>query len=143
MTPRARTTGLITEWVDDELVVYDRERDRAHRLNRTAAVTFRHADGQRTVEDLVAVLRRELDPAADEDLVWLALERLSAAHLLETPVPRTADEVRTSRRHFVRKVGLVGALSLLLPVVATISAPTAAQAQSCALCGCSCLPCEE
>jgi len=40
------------------------------------------------------------------------------------------DVVRVSRREFVRKVGGVGALSLLLPIVTRIAAPTRAQAQS-------------
>jgi hypothetical protein len=133
----------VVEQVDDEVVVYDRERDRAHRLNRTAALVWSHADGQRTVADLVDLLRRDLDPHADEDLIWVTLDRLSAAHLLETPLARSADTVRTSRRQFVRKIGLVGALSLLLPVVTTISAPTPAAAQSICFCACFCTcPCE-
>ena len=142
MTPRARQAGLTSEAVDDEVMIYDLERDQAHRLNRTAAVTFRHCDGRRTVGELAAVLQREVGPSADENLVWLTLERLSAANLLEEPVSRSADELRTSRRLFVRKVGLIGALSLLLPVVTTIAAPTPALAQSGLPCSCdSCDSC--
>ena len=101
-----------------------------------------HADGQRTVAALADLLRRELDPHADDDLVWVALDRLQAAHLLETPLSRSAEAIRTSRRQFVRKVGLVGSLALLLPVVTTITAPTPAEAQtcSCGLC-CDCTTC--
>jgi hypothetical protein len=143
MIPKARANGLLFEQVEDELLVYDRERDRGHRLNRTAAAIWRHCDGHRTVDDLVATLRGELDPAVDENLVLITLDRLSAEHLLEEPLGMTVDRVRASRRQFVRKVGLVGALSLLLPVITTITAPTYAQAQSgppCESCTCPCLP---
>ena len=142
MIPKARVTGLLVEQVEDELLVYDQERDRGHRLNRTAALTWRYCDGQRTLDDLVAALRRELDPAVDENLVLITLGRLSAEHLLEESVAMPVDHARATRRQFVRKVGLVGALSLLLPVVTTIVAPTHAEAQSgppCESCTCPCL----
>ena len=130
MTPRARQNGLTSEKMDDDLVVYDMEKACAHRLNRTAALVWLNANGERTVDELVLLMQEELEPAADENLVMYALDRLAAANLLEEPKPRSADAMRTSRRQFVRKVGLVGTLSLLLPGVMTIVAPTPAQAQS-------------
>ena len=128
MKPRARRNGLLSEHLDDELIVYDPDGDRGHCLNRTAALVWRHADGERTVADLAAILRVELDPVADENLVWHALDRLNAAHLLEEPRPRSAQDARASRREFVRKVGLVGVASLLLPMVTSVTAPAPAQA---------------
>ena len=146
MEPRARTEQLVVaEPIDGEVLVYDLERDRVHRLNRTAALVWSHCDGQRTVGDLTTLLQAELDPVADEDLVRLALDHLSAARLLEHSRPRPADQVRTSRRQFVRKVGLVGSLALLLPVVTSITAPTVAQAASgpptCTSCTTACTSC--
>jgi hypothetical protein len=131
MKPRAKCNGLLSEQVEDELIVYDPDRDRGHCLNRTAALVWRHADGEHTVAELAAILREELDPVADENLVWHALDRLNAAHLLVEPRPRSTEEVRASRREFVRKVGVVGVVSLLLPMVTSVAAPAPAQAQSC------------
>jgi hypothetical protein len=131
MKPRAKREGFLSEQLEDELIVYDQGRDRGHCLNRTAALVWRHADGQRTVADLATILRAELDPVADENLVWHALDRLNAAQLLEEPPPRSTDEMRASRRQFISKVGLIGVASLLLPVVTSVAAPTPAQAQSC------------
>lgn len=128
MKPRAKRNRLLSEQLDDELIVYDPDRDRGHCLNRTAALVWRHADGEHTVAQLAAVLREELDPVADENLVWHALDRLNAAHLLEEPRPRSTEETRASRREFVRKVGLVGVASLLLPMVTSVTAPALAQA---------------
>ena len=97
MTPRARA-GMLSEQVGDEVIVYDKERARAHRLNRTAGLVWQHANGARTVPDLVAVLQQELDPIADENLVMCTLDNLSAARLLEESAPRPIDQARTARR---------------------------------------------
>ena len=42
MKPRARTEGLVVTELPDELLVYDLERHRAHCLNPTAALVFKH-----------------------------------------------------------------------------------------------------
>lgn len=128
--PRARTTDLLLQSTGDDLIVFDQQRQLAHTLNRTAALIFKHADGTRAVADLVAVLQAELNEVADEDLVRMALDRLRRADLLEHAETRSMDALRASRRRFVRKVGMVGALTLLLPMVETIVAPRTALAQS-------------
>ena len=131
MNPRARMEGILAKQVDDDLIVYDISRHHAHHLNRTAAIVWRHANGERSIGDLSVILQLELDRAADEELVWCALDRLSVARLLEEPDPRSAEATGASRRQFVRKVGLAGALSLFLPVVTSIVVPTPVEAQSC------------
>ncbi len=128
--PRRRTSGLLLQQTGEDLVVFDQQRNLSHALNRTAALVFEHADGSRSVDDLVALLQTELNETADEDLVLMTLGKLRRAHLLEEAGPRTAEAMRNSRRRFVRKIGLVGSLTLLLPMVETVVAPHSAHAQS-------------
>jgi hypothetical protein len=128
MKPRAKLDGLLTEALEDELIVYDQDRHRGHCLNRTAALVWRHADGQRTIADLVSILQAELDPVADENLVWHALDRLNTAHLLEEPPLRSTDEMRAARRQFISKIGVVGVATLLLPLVTSVVPPPPARA---------------
>jgi len=135
MKPKARSEGLLCEEAQEELVVYDHEQKRAHRLNRSAALVWRHCDGQKSVADLAALLRESLNPQADEDLVWVALDRLDGAHLLEGAITRPTDQVRASRRQAVRKLGRVGVITLLLPAITTLVVPTPAEATSCGGCG--------
>lgn len=138
MNPRARQDDLLTEEAADELVVYDLRRKVAHSLNRSAALVWRNCDGRRSIADLAALLRAELDSIADEDLVLVAIDQLQALDLLEEPAGRTGDQARSTRRQVVRKVGRVGVLSLLLPTIVTLAAPTPAQAASAGpLCGSS------
>ncbi len=128
--PRARTKSLIVQATGDELIVFDQDRNLSYALNPTTALVYKHADGTRSVRDLVAVLQAELGETVDEDLVQMTLDKLHRARLLDTSADRSAEMMRATRRRFVRKVGLVGALTLLLPVVETAVAPTSAMAQS-------------
>jgi hypothetical protein len=129
MKPRARSDELIVSEVEDEVLVYDLKRDRAHCLNRTSAFVWRHCDGEATVAELTALLRRELEAPVDERAVWLALDQLGRANLLRERLASPAHATDISRRAFVRKAGvsLVGG-AILLPAVTSIRAPVAAQA---------------
>jgi coenzyme PQQ synthesis protein D (PqqD) len=44
--PLARSDGLIVQELDGELLVYDLERHRAHRLSETAAFVWRRCEGE-------------------------------------------------------------------------------------------------
>lgn len=129
MNPRARTADLLVRDLSEETLVYDLARHRAHCLNRTAALVWRHSDGTRGVQELARVVARETGLPADEDVVWMALAQLSGAHLLEERVaPPGAG--RRSRRDVLKKLGGAAGLAILLPAVLSVEAPTAAQAAS-------------
>lgn len=130
MHPKARTEQLLLQEVGDELVVYDQQRHRAHRLNGAAALVWRHCDGRTGVADLAALLHGESNVPADEELVRLALDQLARAHLLQDDSTRPTDAARISRRQVLRKLGRTAAVALLVPTVMTILAPTPARAQS-------------
>ena len=137
MKPYARKEGLVVKELPDELLVYDLERHRAHCLNPTAALVWKHSDGQTSVEEIATLLHAELEAPADERLVWLALERLDKSHLLRECMSPPPELARCSRRQLVRKLGLVGGLTVLLPLVTSIVAPTPAEAAaSCVVGGC-------
>jgi coenzyme PQQ synthesis protein D (PqqD) len=132
--PKARDEALVVERVDDELLIYDLERDKAHCLNETAALVFEHCDGERDAAELAQLLD------TDEETVRAAFVRLSDARLLEQRVPPAANG-QWSRRQALRKIGFAGAAAGLgLPVVKSIVAPTQADAGS-LLCGTPGQPC--
>lgn len=132
--PLARSEGLAVAELDGELLVYDLERNKAHRLNGPAGVVWRHCDGQRSVADLAAFVGAD-DPATGSEVVWLALKQLDERHLLAGPL-ELPDGV--SRREALRKLALAGAVGLALPVIKSIVAPTAAQAATCIAPGMPC-----
>ena len=128
MRPVARRTGLLIRELPDELLVYDSEGHRAHCLNRTAAQVFRCADGTRTIADLALLVAPPEDRVAGKSAVELALADLDEAGLLES-APSSL-----SRRELVRRVGIGAAI--LLPAVASIVAPTPAEAAATCVTNC-------
>src|SRR5438132_14004532 len=98
MTPHARQEGILAQDIGDETVIYDQERHKVHRLNRTARLVWQSCDGQKTVADLAGILHRDLDLPADDSVVWLALDRLEKAHLLKERLSRPEEAGAISRR---------------------------------------------
>ncbi len=129
LMPLARQDELVVEELPDETLVYDLKRHKANCLNRTAALVWRHCDGQTSVAEVAATLEEQLATPADEAVVWMALDRLGRAHLLSEPVTLPADKAQYSRREVLRTLRRVAGISLL-PVIASIVAPRVAAAAS-------------
>jgi hypothetical protein len=153
--PEARRDGIFRKEVDGELLVYDLTRDKAHCLNESAAAMWKLCDGRTSTTEIAASLSKQAGTTVDERLVWLALADLRRTHLLEEPKPTQSSEDRNnsskkqaknnqwpqvmrgmSRREAVKRIGLGAAIAL--PVVISITAPTAAQAGSCLGAGKAC-----
>lgn len=120
--PRRRRSQLI-EILGDETVVYDLETHRANCLNREAAVVFAACDGIRTSGQIHQEVARSLNTPVSIEYVDLALDRLSRGGLLDG-APTLPSTVR---RDLLQRLAAVA----ILPVVTTVLAPSAAQAQSC------------
>ena len=144
LMPRARQDELVVEELQDETLVYDLKRHKARCLNHTAALVWRHCDGQTTVAEVAALLEEQWAIPADEAVVWMALDRLSRAHLLSDRVTLPAERAQYSRREMLRTVRRVAGITLLLPVIESIVAPLAAAQGSCvslAACTATSQPC--
>jgi len=130
---------MVIKEVDNEVLIYDLERDKAHCLNPSAAAIWHRCDGKTTTLALASSLAEETGTRVDEDLIWLGLQDLDRNHLLESGVPPIEMEVAKSmtRREAVRRIGLGAAIAL--PIVVSITAPTAVQAA--ASCEVRCKPC--
>jgi hypothetical protein len=132
--PRAHPDVLATD-LGDEVVVYDSRDHRGHCLNASAAMVWRHLDGQTSLDEMVARLRRDLDASADEDTVWLALVELDRARLLAEPLEKPAPR-DVSRRNMLRRMAVAaGGGAVLVPAISSIVAPPV-HAQASAL-GCA------
>ncbi len=134
--PLARKEGLVIQELPDEVLVYDLDRDRAHCLNETAAFVWQRCDGRTTTGEIARSLGTKVNAPVDEKVVWFAIDQLKQNHLMtNTPVPpqRVAG---LNRREMVRALGLAAAVAV--PVVASIVAPTPAQASTCLASGQPC-----
>ena len=128
--PRARKEELVVEELPDETLVYDLKRHKAHCLNRTASAVWRHCDGRTSLSDMAEILEQELALPRDEAIVRFALGRLRKARLLDEGTDVSEEPTGLSRREVVRKLAVVGGLSILLPVVTSLPSPVAAMQAS-------------
>jgi hypothetical protein len=128
--PCARRNEIFTETIAAETIVYDKASHRAHSLNKTVARVWESADGNRSVDEIAGILHRELGVPEDRGMVLLALQELSTAGLLENPAPAETGPTLMSRRQLARRLAMAGATAAVLPLVATVLAPTPAMASS-------------
>jgi hypothetical protein len=122
--PCARTDQLITQEVPDELLIYDLDSHKAHCLNKTSAIVWKHCDGQTTIRAVARLIEQEINMPVGDDLVWLALKQLEKFNLLQSPVSKPKG---VSRRDLILKYAPA---TLAVPLILSISSPTAAQAAS-------------
>lgn len=130
MAPEARQDRLVVQEMGDETVIYDEQRGHIHRLNQTAALVWRFCDGRRTAGDLALAVQEGLGSPVTEEMVWLALDRLEKGHLLQGRLVRPESFGQVTRRQMLRRAALAGGVTLLLPVVQSMVAPTPAMALS-------------
>jgi hypothetical protein len=132
--PSARKDGLVVRNVDDEVLVYDTKRHKAHCLNTTAALVWRLCDGKSNPDVIAEKMERELNQTVSTDIVNLALSDLAAAHLLlETTTPGKSG---VTRRQIMRALAI--GVAIAIPAVTTIVTPTASHAGTCVDSGGSC-----
>jgi hypothetical protein len=137
--PVARKEKLVIQEMPDEVLVYDLETNKAHCLNRTAAFVWKNCDGENSVADIVSQFEQTSGTRVQEDLIWLAIDQLNERNLLEKALP--AKFAGQSRRSILKKIGLASMVAL--PVIASLTAPTAVMAVNCSGVVLSCLGCPD
>lgn len=129
LMPKARTEDLEVQELGDELLVYDLQNHRAHRLNLAAALVWRHCDGKTSMARVAELLKRGFGLPANPLVLDFALRTLSKKRLLSEARYRSRSKAAGSRRELIKKLGLL--TTALLPAVSSLVAPPPAYAQSC------------
>jgi len=129
ITPTAKRDNLVIQKTENELLVYDLNSNRALCLNETSFLVWKSCDGKRSVGEIAGKVGKKLNATVTNEVVWLALDQLEKEGLLEDRGKIESPFEGLSRREVIRKVGMASMVAL--PIVASIAAPTSAQAQSC------------
>ena len=120
--PLARSEGLIAEEMDGEVLLYDRESNLAHALDREAGALWRACDGNSDVAALAVRCNMS------QDNVRLTLARLEELGLLAAASDEQSGE---TRRSVLQKLALGGVgLGVGIPAITSVLVPTAASASS-------------
>jgi hypothetical protein len=116
--PKARTEGIISEFVDDDVVVYDAASQTAHSLSAAVASVWEVCDGNRTAQQIADQCSLE------QALVARAISELGECGLLDDgPLELASSGI--SRREAARRLAKVGGAALVGPLIYSVAVPAA------------------
>jgi len=124
--PGHRTDKLAVQHIADETMLYDEDVHKAYLLNPVADAVWNACDGASTPAQIAAAATFTLQRPVSEDLVHFTLTELRRDNLLK---PDEALQLLPviERRELLRRLGMA---AVLLPVIAMVATPAAAQAYS-------------
>jgi hypothetical protein len=125
--PRARSAELVVTELEGEQLVYDLRTHKMHHLNRLSMIVWLACDGTSTSSQVLDKMR-SFDRLASDEVLWLALDQLERAQLLEGAYYHVASGQGLSRRTLLKRGIVAGAVTL--PVISSLLAPSAAAAGS-------------
>lgn len=120
--PLVRSENLVVQNLDNEILVYDLAINKAFCLNETSVIVYQACNGKTTFEELKA------EHSLDDEIIFLALDELKRHNLLAIETDYQSPFAGMTRREVIRKVGLASMIAL--PLISSIVAPSAIQAQS-------------
>lgn len=126
--PVSRKKDIVVQDLEGETLIYDLKINKAFCLNETSALIWQLCDGTKSVDEIAQLMSNNLNGSANENLVWLGLDLLDKENLLSEFTKLPPEFKQLSRREVIRKIGL--GTTLALPIISSVTAPTAVQAQS-------------
>ncbi len=126
-TPARRTNRLAVQKIESETLLYDEDLHRAYLLNPVAAAVWHACDGHSTPAQIAVAVTLQMQQPVSEDIVHCALTGLRRDGLLAADNNLLLLPV-LERRELLRRLGT--AALILLPAIAMVATPTAAQAYS-------------
>ena len=138
--PVSRKTDIVVQELENEVLIYDLNANKAFCLNESSAIIWQECDGTKTIAEISQAVGRKLNSNISEEFIWLALEQFRKDNLISNDFAGTFESVFAgqTRREVIRKVALASVVAL--PVVASLTAPTSVYAQSCIPFSSSCSP---
>jgi hypothetical protein len=134
--PVSRKDNLVVQELDGEVLIYDVSENKAFCLNETSGLIWQACDGEKSVAEISKLVSQKLNSPANEDLIWFALDQLKKENLIENGANLPNHFAGMSRREVIKKIGL--GTMIALPVVASMVAPVAVEAQSACNVGAAC-----
>lgn len=126
--PKARTRDIVIQELENETLIYDLKANKALCLNQTSATVWKYCNGENSVAEIADKLSVEFKKFVSEEVVKFAIEQLNKENIIENQAEISTHFSTFSRREAIRRIGLTSAV--MLPIISSVTAPTALQAQS-------------
>lgn len=126
--PKARTREIVVQEIENETLIYDLKTNQVLCLNQTSAMVWKYCSGKNSIAEIADKLSFELKTIVSEEVVEFAIEQLKKEKLIENESEIITNISFLSRREAIRRIGLTSAV--MLPIISSVTAPTALQAQS-------------
>jgi hypothetical protein len=134
--PVSRKHDIVVQEIETEVLIYDLAKNKAFCLNQTSAMVWNACDGTKSVTEISQTLSRQLKTHISEDIVWLALNQLKKDDLLAESNNFVTPFDGMNRREIVKRIGFASMVAI--PLISSVIAPTALNAQSGAVVACGC-----
>ena len=125
--PKSKKNNIVVQNLDTETLVYDLNINKAFCLNETSAMVWQLCDGTKSISEIADLMSKNLKMLVSEDFVWLAISNLQKEKFIEIESNQPFFDGK-SRREVIKKIGFASMIAL--PVVASVIAPSAIDAQS-------------
>lgn len=125
--PFLRTENLVVSELPNELLIYDLKKNRALCLNETARLIMEECNGRTSVDKAIINLHRKLKVKVSEEMIWMVVEQFKKFDLLKNDYQLPEQTTRITRRKILQSAA---ALGIALPLITSLVAPTAVNAQS-------------
>ncbi|MBX7174829.1 MAG: hypothetical protein K1X72_27885 [Pyrinomonadaceae bacterium] len=127
--PQSKTKNIVVLNLENEMLVYDLEINKAFCLNETSSIVYQNCDGKTSF----AELRKRYK--FTDDLIFFTLDELKKERLIETNYASPFEKM--SRREIVKEIGL--STIIALPIISSVIAPSSINAASgaCVTTGCT------
>ena len=119
--PRIQKENIVVQHLNDEVLIYFFDTNKAICLNSTSAAVFNHCDGKTTFDELKSKYK------FTDDLIHFTLDKLNSNNLLKD-YNLNEHFAGLSRRDVIKRIGLGSMVAL--PVISAMIAPSAANASS-------------
>lgn len=126
--PQSRRDNIVIQEFENEVLIYDLSINKAFCLNETSAIIWQECNGKKSVAEISQTLSQKLKSNVSEDLVWLALNQFKKDNLLVESSNFITPLDGLNRREIVKRIGFASIIAL--PVIASVTAPSAIHAQS-------------
>ncbi len=126
--PVSRKADIVVQEFEHETLVYDLKTNKALVLNSTSSMVWQLCNGNNSIDEITNKMSVSSKQIVTTEMVWMSLEQLKKASLLENYSIETTPFEGLTRREMVRKIGFASVVAL--PVISSLVAPSAINAQS-------------